>query len=232
MNQRQSNVAQYCDGVKTSKEIALLAGETHKYVQEVFLKFDLPRRKKGSAFGKLNGSYKYGRKIDRDGYVLVSAPAGHPNARLRSGRNTGLIYEHRLLMENYLGRYLTTHEIVDHIDGLRLHNSLDNLRLFENNSEHLKVTISNQIPNWSQAGRDRLLMPKNQRMSLQPINTYALKKKNGDARLIQILRLMLKLGKDSQYLLGTHHHLKKAGISDFSHSNLKHELDLLYQKYA
>jgi hypothetical protein len=57
-------------------------------------------------------------------------------------------------------------------------------------------------------------------------------KKSGDARLRQILLAMLSLGADSPYLLGTHHHLEKAGISDLSRSNLELELEKLYQRYA
>lgn len=232
MNDRQANVAQYCDGVRTSKEIAHLCGDGHKYVQEVMLKFDLPRRKRGSAFGQLNGSFAGGRKIDRDGYVLVSAPPGHPHARLRADRHTGVIYEHRLLMEQKLNRFLLPSEVVDHIDGLRLHNHPDNLRLFESNSRHLKATITGQMPRWSEEGKERMSLPFDQRAGLQPLNKYDQMKRQGDARLRQILLLALSHGADSPYLLGTSHHLTKAGISDLSRSNLEHELAELYRRYA
>lgn len=232
MNDRQKAVCLLCDGILSSKQIALILGENKKYVQKIMLKFDLPRRKKGSAFGELNGSYKTGRRIDRDGYVLVSAPIDHPNARHRKNRNTGLIYEHRLVMEKKIGRYLTDLEIVYHIDGLRLHNSPDNLRLFENNSHHLKETITGRLPNWSKAGFQNILKQRHHFENFQPVDTYGSMKKNGDARLREILLSALKLGIDSQYLLGTHHHLEKAGIFDFSHSNLIRALDDLYRKYA
>lgn len=231
MNDRQKNVAQHCNGVRTSAEIAKLCGDKQKYVQEVMLKFDLPRRRRGSATGKLNGKYRHGRRIDRDGYVLVTAPDDHPYARQRTGRPQKLIYEHRLMMEQKIGRYLLPKETVDHIDGLRLHNDPSNLRLFDSNADHLKATISNQVPRWSKAGREQIGKRLNSRPS-QPVNTYDRMKKSGDARLRQILLSLLSLGKGSPYLLGTSHHLEKAGIADFSRSNLTRELEQLSQRYA
>lgn len=229
MNARQKAVADLCDGKRTSRQIAEILGESQKYVQGVFLKLDLPRRKRGSAFGELNGSYKSGRKLDRDGYVLVSAPADHPYARKRKNRHTGIIYEHRLVMEQKIGRYLDPSEIVDHIDGLRLHNSPDNLRLFDSNAEHLKTTISGQIPNWSEKGKQMINVPVAGR---RRVDTYLRMKRSGDARLRQILLAALSLGIDSPYLLGTRHHLEKAGIFDLSDSSLQRALDELYQRYA
>ena len=232
MNERELNVSVYCNGVRTSKEIATLCGDNHKYVQRVMLKFDLPRRMKGSATGQLNGSFSGGRRIDRDGYVLVSAPIDHPYARMTKGRRTGVIYEHRLVMEKKIGRYLLPGEVVDHIDGLRLHNHEDNLRLFGCNADHLKMTITGLTPNWSQSGVDNMFLPHRQRANLQQINTYQSMKVSGDARLRQILLAALQLGIDSPYLLGSSRHLVKAGIVDLSHSNLELLLAELYQRYA
>nr|WCD42824.1 HNH homing endonuclease [Pectobacterium phage Ymer] len=232
MNNRQKNVAQYCDGHRSSREIAQLCGDSQKYVQEVMLKFDLPRRKQGSASGEENGSWNGGRNIDRDGYAIVSAPACHPHARHRPNRPGKIIYEHRLVMEGKLGRYLLPSEVVDHVDGLRLHNAPDNLRLFQSNAEHLRTTISGQVPSWSCAGVRKLQLSNHLRAMTPPIHTYDRMKKNGDARLREILLTVLILGADSPYLLGTNRHLTKAGIFDLSHSNLERELAALCRKYA
>lgn len=52
---------------------------------------------------------------------------------------TGLyIFEHRLIMENTIGRKLFGNEIVHHLDGNKLNNSKDNLVLI-NNSEHTRL---------------------------------------------------------------------------------------------
>lgn len=232
MNDRQANVAQYCDGVLSSKQIAVLAGDKPKYVQDVMLKFDLPRLSARHPAGEKNPNWKGGRIIDRDGYVLVTVAKGHPHARYVKDRDVGKILEHRLLMEKKLGRFLLPTEVVDHIDGLRLHNHVDNLRLFSSNAEHLKATITNCIPKWSAKARQKQFAPTAVRINSKPIDSYRSMKKSGDARLRQILLAALQFGIDSPFLLGSSHHLKKAGISDFSHSNLERELGLLYQRYA
>jgi hypothetical protein len=46
------------------------------------------------------------------------------------------VYEHRLVMEKHLGRYLKPEEVVHHIDGNPGNNVLDNLMLFPNDGEH------------------------------------------------------------------------------------------------
>lgn len=229
MNDRQKRVLALCDGVRSSRQIAELIGEKQKYVQEVMLKFDAPRRYQGSATGELNGQYTTGLKIDRDGYVLSSAPMGHPNARKRQDRRTGMMYEHRLVMEQKLGRYLTRTETVDHIDGLRLHNAPSNLRLFDCNADHLRATISGKCPQWSQEGLHKL---KTRRGDLPVVHKYDEMKKSGDARLRQILLAALALGSESPYLLGSSHHLTKAGIVDLSRSSLERALADLYRRYA
>lgn len=236
--QREKRIIEICDGTKSSKEIAEILKENPKYVQRIMKKYDLPRLSQGAQPGENNSSYKCGRRIDYCGYALVSAPLNHPYCRNRKDRNYGVIAEHRLVMEKKLGRYLLPEEVVDHIDGITLHNHPDNLRLFSCNGQHLKKTLKNRIPKWSEAGQKKLSLKKKPRkigrfvLKRKSVNTFQKKKKSGDARLIQILRALLKFGIDSPYLVGTHHHLEKAGISDFSRPNLKHELEKLYQKYA
>ena len=62
----------------------------------------------------------------RDGYILRVAPEGHPHARVN-----GTILEHRLVMEQVLGRFLEDWEIVHHKDGNRQHNDWENLELLD-----------------------------------------------------------------------------------------------------
>ena len=47
-------------------------------------------------------------------------------------------YEHRKVMEDYLGIKLTTDNHIHHIDGNKLNNSIDNLMFFPTNSSHQK----------------------------------------------------------------------------------------------
>jgi hypothetical protein len=65
------------------------------------------------------------------GYVEVRVPF-HPYASRR-----GRVYEHRLVMERFLGRFLDPSEVVHHIDEDRKHNAIENLMLFPSSAEHL-----------------------------------------------------------------------------------------------
>lgn len=74
-------------------------------------------------------------KIFKDktlGYEVIYYP-NHPNARSGSG----VVYLHRIIMENYLNRYLDKNEIVHHKDENRSNNNIENLEL-TTNSEHCK----------------------------------------------------------------------------------------------
>lgn len=76
---------------------------------------------------------KYGKhRTKACGYFWVYKPE-HPYHL-----NKGYVYEHRLVMENKLKRYLLPGERVHHIDGNRLNNHPNNLRLFSNHSVHMK----------------------------------------------------------------------------------------------
>lgn len=64
------------------------------------------------------------RKLDRNGYVLVRRP-GHPQAM-----TGGWVLEHRIAMEEVLGRPLTSAESVHHKNGRRDDNRVANLELW------------------------------------------------------------------------------------------------------
>ena len=63
-------------------------------------------------------------------YILLRA-LGHLHAN-----SNGYVREHRLVMEQTLGRYLMPEEVVHHIDGVKDNNHPSNLGLYESNAAH------------------------------------------------------------------------------------------------
>lgn len=205
-------VAALADGSTSSVEIASRLGVNPRRVRKILKRLDLPRLPNRSPDGPRNASYAGGRRIGKDGYVTVRAPEGHPHAKYLPDKNVGHILEHRLVLEQKLGRYLEPQEVVDHIDGLTLHNHPDNLRLFASNGEHLKATRQGKPPQLSEKGRENLRLRHRQPEVLIPVDTHRQRKEVGALRLRQILLAALQLGTDSSYLLGSSRHTRKAGI--------------------
>lgn len=63
-------------------------------------------------------------------YIRVKQP-DHPHAD-----SDGRVYEHRLVMEQFIGRYLTPEEQVHHKDEDKRNNDISNLELCANQKEH------------------------------------------------------------------------------------------------
>ena len=71
-------------------------------------------------------------RVDKSGYIQIYSPK-NPNADHR-----GYVYEHRLVVEKKIGRYLKKEEAVHHIDGDKSNNQIENLMLFPTHKEHMK----------------------------------------------------------------------------------------------
>lgn len=105
----------------------------------------------GAQFGNANSSWKGGRTIDKDGYILILSPQ-HSNAN-----SHGYVREHRLVMEQQLGRPLLPNEVVHHKDENKQNNAPENLQIFDQNGEHLAETRKGRCPNWTPEGRERIM---------------------------------------------------------------------------
>jgi len=70
--------------------------------------------------------------VTSHGYVIVLKHE-HPHCN-----RDGYVYKHRLVMEEYLGRYLLPTEDVHHINEDKKDNRIENLQLFPSRSAHTK----------------------------------------------------------------------------------------------
>jgi len=82
--------------------------------------------------GEKHWKWNGGKKILKGGYVGIMAK-DHPCAD-----DQGYYEEHRLVMENHLGRILESIEIVHHINEVKDDNRIENLMLFANNKLHME----------------------------------------------------------------------------------------------
>lgn len=81
--------------------------------------------------GSNNPCYRGGKRTNK-GYVLILKP-DHPFTT-----KVGYVYEHRLVMEKHLKRYLTKKEVVHHKNKNKSDNRIENLELLPSHAEHLK----------------------------------------------------------------------------------------------
>ena len=65
-------------------------------------------------------------KYKKNGYVMLFQK-GHPRAQ---GSRGNYVFEHILVMESHLGRYLLPNENIHHINGVKDDNRLSNLELW------------------------------------------------------------------------------------------------------
>ena len=93
-------------------------------------------KKRPNIAGEHNHNWKGGKMI-QNSYICVLCPT-HPKAKSKKG----YVYKHRLVMEKKLKRYLKPKEIVHHINGNKLDNSIKNLKLLNrgnHNKFHKKI---------------------------------------------------------------------------------------------
>lgn len=101
--------------------------------------------------GRFCGSQGKGKKapnwqggIISDGtYLYVYSPY-HPNAM-----KNGYVAQHRIVMEQMIGRYLKANEVVHHRDGNPKNNLRDNLQLFTESEHNRFHRMNGNIDKWA-----------------------------------------------------------------------------------
>jgi hypothetical protein len=86
--------------------------------------------KKGSSSTNWKGGKTYSLTRKKYTYIMIYNPQ-HPFASPR-----GYVYEHRLIMEAHLKRFLLSTEIVHHLNNITTDNRIENLVLLPNPKAH------------------------------------------------------------------------------------------------
>lgn len=85
------------------------------------------QRMKTSGNSRWKGGISY-----HQGYKMIHKPT-HPHAK-----GNGYVFEHRLIVEKSLGRYLWPKEVIHHINHNKLDNRIENLEI-TSKSKHSKI---------------------------------------------------------------------------------------------
>jgi hypothetical protein len=138
------------EAVLSQREIALYLAVSESTIVRAMSRLGLKsKRGHGSAMEKYP-AWRGGVRIDDDGYVLIKSP-DHPYKT-----KAGYVGQHRLVMEEKLGRFLLPNEVVHHRDSNHANNEPDNLELFQCNADHLKHELTGKTPNYSPHGLQRM----------------------------------------------------------------------------
>lgn len=132
----------YIDDQCSIRDIALEIGATLGAVHSAlrWLGFELRKSRAGlnikfpnGRFGSDSSRWKGGIRHHSKGYIQIYSP-DHPHTT-----KEGYVMEHRLVMEKHLGRILDPTEVVNHLNGIKNDNRIENLELVSGgHGEHTK----------------------------------------------------------------------------------------------
>lgn len=152
----------YHDQNLSTAEISDRLGASPETVRMCMKKYNIPRRSHGARHGEKNHGWNGGRIVDKHGYILIHLP-GHPGSN-----SNGYIREHRLVMEQKLGRSLLPLEVVHHLDSNPQNNDPDNLEIYSKNGDHLRDELTGRCPQWSEEGKERICQATLRSIPLRP----------------------------------------------------------------
>jgi hypothetical protein len=150
---------------QSTEIVAAMMHTNRRYVRQALQEVGAPRRPEGALPMERNHRWKGGRIVDSDGYVLLKAP-DHPDSN-----HLGYVREHRLVMEQKIGRRLSRSEVVHHLNSNKQDNRPENLDLYPTNGAHLAAELAGRTPKWSEDGRARLLAFAERRRLRSPPST-------------------------------------------------------------
>jgi predicted DNA-binding protein YlxM (UPF0122 family) len=142
LNDKEWLYKEYVTRKKSAKQISIdlkaPIGTVYSAITHMGIKTRNPKmawhtKYKTGRWGEEASNWKGGRKLTSGGHMYAYYPQ-HPYAT-----KEGYIMEHRMVMEEYLGRILHNDYVVHHIDGLKLNNTIENLMLLPNRSAHLQL---------------------------------------------------------------------------------------------
>lgn len=142
---------------KAGEQIGVSRGFAEKYVK----RFQIPHcNKTGPRNASGHPNWGGGRIVDKNGYVKIYMPE-HPYCERQRNRRKRLygrtsvcnyVYEHHLVIEKQIGRFLKDGEVVHHKNKVKDDNRIENLELFSSNAEHLACELAGKCPKWSPVG--------------------------------------------------------------------------------
>lgn len=83
-------------------------------------------------------------------YVKIKIPT-HPFAD-----KGGFVFEHRLVVETHIKRYLKKEEVVHHLSEVKDDNRIQNLMIFSNQKEHQKFHLALKQFGWTEPLKRRV----------------------------------------------------------------------------
>jgi hypothetical protein len=151
---------------KTQAWIGQQLGLDGKLIYKCCKKHGIKCQRTGPRSGPEHPEWQGGRLKTESGYIKVYQPdhwtCSEQNKRRaeKAGdayyRKQKYAWEHRLIMEEHLGRRLKPSEVVHHKNGVKDDNRIENLQLFSSNAEHLAFDLAERCPNWTEDGKARL----------------------------------------------------------------------------